>query len=150
MGVNPNVQPEKTHLLSGIVTEHAQMYDNLTGMENLIFFASLFGLSDRESRQEALTLLKRLELEEAKDQKLASYSTGMRQRLSLARALIHRPRILFLDEPTAGLDVEGRAALHSELRRLREQGKTLILAAFPELYAILTVAATFLISNIIR
>ena len=97
MGVNPSTQPEKAHLLSGIVTEHAQMYDNLTGMENLIFYAAAFGLGPKEGKQRGESLLRELELTEAKDRKLAAYSTGMRQRLSLARALLHRPKVLFLD-----------------------------------------------------
>ena len=79
----PISQPEKAHLLSGIVTEHAQMYDNLTGMENLIFYAAAFGLEQKEGKQRGESLLKELELTEAKDRKLATYSTGMRQRLSL-------------------------------------------------------------------
>ena len=97
MGVNPSTQPEKAYLLSGIVTEHAQMYDNLTGMENLIFYAAAFGLGPKEGKQRGESLLRELELTEAKDRKLAAYSTGMRQRLSLARALLHRPKVLFLD-----------------------------------------------------
>ena len=101
MGVNPNIQPEKVHLLAGIVTEHAQMYDNLTGIENLMFYAAAFGM-EQKGKWRAESLLKELELTEAKDQKLATYSTGMRQRLSLARALLHHPKVLFLDEPTSG------------------------------------------------
>ena len=95
--VNPNTQPEKAHLLSGIVTEHAQMYDNLTGIENLLFYATAFGLKQKEGKRRGELLLRELDLTEAKDRKLATYSTGMRQRLSLARALLHRPKVLFLD-----------------------------------------------------
>lgn len=76
MGVNPNIQPEKVHLLAGIVTEHAQMYDNLTGIENLMFYAAAFGM-EQKGKWRAESLLKELELTEAKDQKLATYSTGI-------------------------------------------------------------------------
>ena len=78
LGVNPHTQPEKAHLLSGIVTEHAQMYNNLTGIENLLFYATAFGLKQKEGEQRGELLLRELDLMEAKDRKLATYSTGMR------------------------------------------------------------------------
>ena len=96
MGTDPSREPEKTHAKTGVVTEHAQMYDHLTGLENLLFYASIFGISAREGKDRAMALLSRLGLKESAQQKLSAYSTGMRQRLSLARALIHRPRVLFL------------------------------------------------------
>lgn len=135
-GIDPSQNPEKVHALSGVVTEHAQMYDNLTGIQNLIFYGSVFGLSTADSREHGLKLLKQLELTDAKDQKLASYSTGMRQRLSLARALIHRPQILFLDEPTSGLDPESAQNVHSMIRRLAaENGITVFLCTHQLRYA---------------
>ena len=136
MGVNPNVQPEKAHLLSGIVTEHAQMYDNLTGMENLVFYAAAFGLEQKDGKQRGESLLKELELTEAKDRKLATYSTGMRQRLSLARALLHRPKVLFLDEPTSGLDPESAQNVNQMIRNLaRKEGITVFLCTHQLRYA---------------
>ena len=136
MGVNPNIQPEKAHLLSGIVTEHAQMYDNLTGMENLIFYAAAFGLEPKEGKQRGESLLKELELTEAKDRKLATYSTGMRQRLSLARALLHRPKVLFLDEPTSGLDPESAQNVNQMIQNLaRKEGITVFLCTHQLRYA---------------
>ena len=136
MGVNPNAQPEKAHLLSGIVTEHAQMYDNLTGMENLIFYAAAFGLEQKEGKQRGESLLRELELTEAKDRKLATYSTGMRQRLSLARALLHRPKVLFLDEPTSGLDPESAQNVNQMIHNLaRKEGVTVFLCTHQLRYA---------------
>ena len=136
MGVNPSTQPEKAHLLSGIVTEHAQMYDNLTGMENLIFYAAAFGLGPKEGKQRGESLLRELELTEAKDRKLAAYSTGMRQRLSLARALLHRPKVLFLDEPTSGLDPESAQNVNQMIHNLaRKEGITVFLCTHQLRYA---------------
>ncbi len=118
MGIDPGKEPEKVHRLSGIVTEHAQMYDHLTGLENLIFYASVFSMNREESKRRSEELLAALDLIEAKDRKLSTYSTGMRQRLSLARALLHRPKILFLDEPTSGLDPESAHKVNQMIHHL--------------------------------
>ena len=135
-GIDPARTPEKSHAISGVVTEHAQMYDTLTGLENLIFYGSLFGLSAAESRKRGKDLLELLNLSEAAGQKLASYSTGMRQRLSLARAMIHTPRILFLDEPTSGLDPESAQQVHALIRNLAEEkGVTIFLCTHQLRYA---------------
>lgn len=135
-GTDPSREPEKVHAVSGVMTEHAQMYDNLTGLENLTFFASLFGLSDTEGKERAAYLLEKLELSEAAAQKLAAYSTGMRQRLSLARALLHRPRILFLDEPTSGLDPESAMQVNKLIQALaREENTTIFLCTHQLRYA---------------
>ena len=136
LGVNPNTQPEKAHLLSGIVTEHAQMYNNLTGIENLLFYATAFGLKQKEGEQRGELLLRELDLMEAKDRKLATYSTGMRQRLSLARALLHRPKVLFLDEPTSGLDPESAQNVNQMIHNLaRKEGITVFLCTHQLRYA---------------
>lgn len=136
LGLDPAGEPEKVHARMGVVTEHAQMYDELTGMENLIFYGAVFGLQAGEARRRADALLERLELGEARDRKLAAYSTGMRQRLSLARALIHRPKVLFLDEPTSGLDTESAQNVNRLIRELAAgEGITVFLCTHQLRYA---------------
>ena len=136
LGVDPHTQPEKVHALCGIVTEHAQMYDHLTGMENLLFYACAFGMAREKGKARGERLLRELALTGAKDRKLAAYSTGMRQRLSLARALLHRPQVLFLDEPTSGLDPESAQNVNHMIRNLaREEGVTVFLCTHQLRYA---------------
>ena len=126
LGFDPAAHPEQVHALSGVVTERAQMYDQLTGIQNLIFYGTVFGLTGKESEKRALKLLDTLSLTDAKDQKLAAYSTGMRQRLSLARALIHEPKVLFLDEPTSGLDPESGHSVNELIKALARDKRTTI------------------------
>ena len=145
MGIDPSKEPEKVHALSGVVTEHARMYDHLTGMENLIFYGSLFGLGKEEARQRAENLLKRLALYEAENQRLSAYSTGMRQRLSLARALLHRPRVLFLDEPTIGLDAVSKLAVRSFIRRLNETRRITVILTTHDMQDIEALASRILL-----
>ncbi|MCL2051255.1 MAG: ABC transporter ATP-binding protein [Lachnospiraceae bacterium] len=135
-GVDPAENPVDVHKVSGVVTEHAQMYGNMTGLQNLVFYGQTFGLTPTESRRRAVDLLSKLELADAKDRNLEAYSTGMRQRLSLARAMIHRPKILFLDEPTSGLDPESVANVNSMIKNLaQEDGTTVFLCTHQLRYA---------------
>lgn len=120
-GYDPGKEPEKVHMISGIVTEHARMYDAMSGQDNLIFYAEVFGISGEEGKRRARELLEQMELTEAAERKLSAYSTGMRQRLSLARALLHHPRVLFLDEPTSGLDPESAQNVNRMIRSLAEK-----------------------------
>ncbi|STP29845.1 amino acid ABC transporter ATP-binding protein, PAAT family (TC 3.A.1.3.-) [Enterococcus durans] len=134
--IDPMENPEKVHALAGVVTEHAQMYDNLSGIENLMFYGAAFGINKSESFKRATALLERLNLTEAKDRKLGSYSTRMRQRLSLARAMIHQPKILFLHEPTSGLDPESAQSVNHMIRKLaQEEGMTIFLCTHQLRYA---------------
>lgn len=134
--IDPAVKPEEVHRISGVVTEHAQMYDKLTGLQNLVFYGNVFGLAEDDSRSRGLDLLEKLSLSDAKDRKLETYSTGMRQRLSLARAMMHRPRLLFLDEPTSGLDPESTKQVNLLIQRLaRDEGITVFLCTHQLRYA---------------
>lgn len=109
----------------GYLPENAVFYDNLTGLETLQFFAALKGAD----RRECLWLLERVGLGGAAAQRVKGYSKGMRQRLALAQALLGRPRLLFLDEPTNGLDPDGVREFYAILRELRGQGGTVLLTS---------------------
>lgn len=136
LGFNPSVEPEKVHQLAGVVTEHARMYDHLTGLENLLFYGELFGLDKKTSMEKAKKWLSQLALSDSMNQKLATYSTGMRQRLSLGRALMHDPKILFLDEPTSGLDPESVLQVNQLIQDLaKNEGMTIFLCTHQLRYA---------------
>jgi ABC-2 type transport system ATP-binding protein len=99
----------------------------LTGREHMRLQSALHGLGKEEREQRGSELLERVGLTEAADRKVSGYSGGMKRRLDLALALVHRPRLLFLDEPTTGLDPQSRAALWDEVRRLSADGVTVFL-----------------------
>lgn len=126
-GLDPVAQGEYVRAGVGVLTESAAFYGHLTGRENLRFFARLYGVKDvaRVDR-----LLGEVGLSDAVDRPVAGYSTGMRKRLGLARALVHRPRLLFLDEPTNGLDPEGIRDVLALIRRLGAgEGVTILLCS---------------------
>lgn len=133
--LDPANNTEKLHQISGVITEHAQMYDHLSGMDNLIFYGTLFGMNRSDCDKRAKELLNRLDLTDAQHRKLATYSTGMRQRLSLARTLMHSPKILFLDEPTSGLDPESAQNVNTMIQELAEDGTTIFLCTHQLRYA---------------
>lgn len=135
LGIDPVQAPEALHTKIGVVTEHARMYDHLSGMENLLFYGTLFGMDRSDCEKQAKALLGRLDLLGAQNSKLSTYSTGMRQRLSLARALMHRPAILFLDEPTSGLDPESAQNVNTLISELASEGTTIFLCTHQLRYA---------------
>ncbi len=112
----------------GAALQEAALDAILTGREHLVLQATLQGLPAAERRRRADQLLARVGLTEAADRRVGGYSGGMKRRLDLALALVHRPRILFLDEPTTGLDPQSRAALWEEVRHLaHDEGITVFL-----------------------
>jgi ABC-2 type transport system ATP-binding protein len=112
----------------GAALQEAALDPILTGREHLMLQATLQGIPKAERRRRADALLERVGLEEAADRRVGGYSGGMKRRLDLALALVHQPRILFLDEPTTGLDVQSRSALWEEVARLaHDEGITVFL-----------------------
>ncbi len=111
----------------GLSGQYAAVDENLTGRENLVLFGRLYQLGPREAQQRAEALLVEFDLVEAAGRVTKGYSGGMRRRLDLACALIGQPRVLFLDEPTTGLDPRSRLALWEVIRRQVRDGATVLL-----------------------
>ncbi len=109
----------------GYLPENVVFYDNLTGLETLQFFASLKGCP----ASDCLPLLEKVGLARAAQRRVDGYSKGMRQRLGFAQALLGKPRLLFLDEPTTGLDPEGIREFYQILRELNEHGVTVVITS---------------------
>ncbi len=108
----------------GFVGHQPNLYNELTAMENLLFFGRMYAV--KQVRERAVVLLRRVGLERRSNERVATLSRGQLQRLSLARSLLHAPRLLLLDEPDAGLDEEGIALLETLMREHKEQGGTTV------------------------
>ena len=118
----------KVRSVIGAALQEAALDPMLTGRDHLRLQATLQGISRAERKRRSQELLDRVGLSEAADRKVGGYSGGMKRRLDLALALVHRPRIIFLDEPTTGLDIQSRTALWDEVARLaRDDGVTIFL-----------------------
>ncbi|MEJ7876149.1 MAG: ATP-binding cassette domain-containing protein [Solirubrobacterales bacterium] len=111
----------------GVALQEAALDPLMTGRELIRLQATLHGLSRDEGRSRAEALLTRVDLDHAADRRVGTYSGGMRRRLDLASALVHRPRVLFLDEPTTGLDPVSRKAIWEEVEALNNDGATIFL-----------------------
>jgi ABC-2 type transport system ATP-binding protein len=121
-------QGPKVRSVIGAALQEAALDPMLTGRDHLRLQATLQGISRAERKPRAQELLDRVGLSEAADRKVGGYSGGMKRRLDLALALVHRPRILFLDEPTTGLDIQSRTALWDEVAHLaHDEGVTVFL-----------------------
>jgi ABC-2 type transport system ATP-binding protein len=126
-GVDVGAHPALAKQLSGIVSQQNTLDRELTVWENLYFHGRLFGIGAKESRKIADQLLARFQLTKWAKASVYALSGGMAQRLMVARAIFHRPSVLFLDEPTAGLDPQSRLALWDLLRELHNDGQTILL-----------------------
>jgi ABC transporter DrrB family efflux protein len=120
-------EPAAVREMLGLTGQFAAVDELLTGRENLEMFGRLFKLSGAEARRRAGELLERFDLAQAADRPARTYSGGMRRRLDIASSLLTRPRILFLDEPTTGLDPRSRNEIWAIVRELRREGTTLLL-----------------------
>jgi oleandomycin transport system ATP-binding protein len=120
-------EAHRVRQLIGLTGQYASVDENLTGTENLLLIGRLLGMPRREARLRARELLARFQLEEAAGRAAKTYSGGMRRRLDLAASLVGRPQVLYLDEPTTGLDPRGRLDLWALVRTLVADGATVLL-----------------------
>jgi ABC-2 type transport system ATP-binding protein len=120
-------EAQQIRSLIGLSGQYAAVDENLTARENLWMFGRLYQLPSPESKQRAADLLEQFDLADAADRVVKTFSGGMRRRLDLASALIGRPRLLFLDEPTTGLDPRSRLGMWDVIRGLVRDGTTLLL-----------------------
>jgi ABC-2 type transport system ATP-binding protein len=120
-------EPDAIRKVIGLSGQYAAVDENLTGSENLWLFGRLYQLSSHEAGRRADELLQQFDLVDARDRVVKTYSGGMRRRLDLASALIGRPRLLILDEPTTGLDPRSRIGMWDVIRGLVREGVTLLL-----------------------
>jgi ABC-2 type transport system ATP-binding protein len=126
-GLDVARQPAAVRVVIGLAGQSAAVDEYLTGRENLLMAGRLHHLDRAEARRRAAELLQRFELAEAADRTVRTFSGGMRRRLDLAVSLVGRPRVLFLDEPSGGLDPRGRQRLWQAIRELVHDGTTVLL-----------------------
>ena len=126
-GIDVQREPDRARHAIGLVAQKSSSDPMATGRENLVLACRIQGLSRAEARNRATELLDRFDLTVAADRLTKTYSGGMARKLDVAIGLVHRPRVLFLDEPTTGLDPEARAQLWSEIGRLSSAEQTTVL-----------------------
>ncbi|RLB02153.1 MAG: multidrug ABC transporter ATP-binding protein [Deltaproteobacteria bacterium] len=124
-GIRTDEEVEKLHEIVGLLTETPGFYGRLSARENLLYFARFYDI-DADSQVDKY--LQKMGLWERRNDKVGTFSKGMKQRLALARCLIHEPEVLFLDEPTSGLDPESAKEVRELIMKLRKEGRTIFLS----------------------
>jgi len=127
LGIDIAADPDAVRRRIGVALQEAGLDQRQTGRELLALQARMFGATAAQAAARATELLELVDLVEAADRRIKGYSGGMKRRLDLASALVHAPEVLFLDEPTTGLDPESRLVVWEEVRRINERGTTVFL-----------------------
>jgi ABC-2 type transport system ATP-binding protein len=126
-GIECTGNPKAAQHLIGVVPDESNLYPELTGLENLCFCAAIYGMRKREREARARELLETFGLAKAAERKFAGYSRGMKRKLTIAAGIIHHPPILFLDEPTTGIDVASARQIRQIIATLNRSGTTVFL-----------------------
>jgi len=129
-GVNALDFPEEARSHIGILFGgETGLYDRLTARENILYFARLNGMRAKEANQRVERLADQLEMREYLDRRAGNFSKGMKQKVALARSIVHDPAIMLFDEPTAGLDVTAIRLVHAFIQELKAEGKTIVFSS---------------------
>ncbi|MEO3743848.1 ATP-binding cassette domain-containing protein [Plantactinospora sp. B5E13] len=126
-GANLRTEPGEVRRRIGYVAQGGSTWDESTAREELVLQARMYGIGKAEAQQRAVRALEAFQLTEYADRKCKTYSGGQRRRVDIALGIIHEPKIVFLDEPTTGLDPQSRAHMWDEIRRLRDEGMTVFI-----------------------
>lgn len=125
-GININENPNKCKQLIGVVPQEISLYDKFTAYENSIFWGSLYKIPSKELKQRITNILELIGLSDRKNDLIKTYSGGMKRRINIACALLHKPKILFMDEPTVGVDPQSRNRIFEVIETLNQQGMTIV------------------------
>ena len=126
-GIDAIKNIKKVQRIIGIVPDENNLYDEMNGFDNLCFCASLYGINKKEREKRATELLEQFNLTKAGKRPFKTYSKGMKRKLTIAAGIIHNPKILFLDEPTTGIDIESARKIRELILDLKKQGKTIFI-----------------------
>ncbi len=125
--ISNKADQQKIRRMVGLLTENPGLYDSLSAYQNLDFYGRLYKIPEQQRKERIDYFLKMLELQEKKDVAAGTFSKGMKQKLAIARALIHDPQVLFLDEPTASLDPEASKTVRDFILELKKEKRTIFL-----------------------
>jgi ABC-2 type transport system ATP-binding protein len=125
-GFSVKKEMEKIRPLIGVVPQDIALYPTLSAYENLKIFGGIYGLRKKELNEKVNSLLSVFGLEKNKNRRIADYSGGMKRRINLIAGLLHSPQLLFLDEPTVGIDVQSRHVILENLKKINKEGTTII------------------------
>ncbi len=127
MGYDVRRNARQVRQILGSVPQETALYEELTAWDNMDFHADLFGIPRKEKKERISNMLKLVQLLDRKNSRVGTFSGGMKRRLALGRALLHNPELVYLDEPTLGVDVQARRAIWDYILSLRAQGKTVLI-----------------------
>ncbi len=127
MGYEIPRDARRVRQILGAVPQETALYEELSAWDNMDFHAELFGIPRKEKKARIINMLELVQLLDRKDSRVGTFSGGMKRRLALGRALLHDPQLIYLDEPTLGVDVQSRRAIWDYILSLRDQGKTVLI-----------------------